>query len=158
MSNQPRTLAGARVLVGVGGGIAAYKTAHLVRGLVGEGAEVRVVPTPASLEFVGAATWEALSHHRVLTSVFEDVDEVAHVRHGQEADLVVVAPATADLLARLRIGRADDMLTASALSPAPRSSSPPRCTPRCGSTPRPARTSPCCVSAARPCSTPPSAA
>ena len=115
MSNQPRTLAGARVLVGVGGGIAAYKTAHLVRGLVGEGAEVRVVPTPASLEFVGAATWEALSHHRVLTSVFEDVDEVAHVRHGQEADLVVVAPATADLLARLRIGRADDMLTASAL-------------------------------------------
>ncbi|MBB5831560.1 bifunctional phosphopantothenoylcysteine decarboxylase/phosphopantothenate--cysteine ligase CoaBC [Brachybacterium aquaticum] len=115
MSTPQRTLAGARVLVGVGGGIAAYKTAHLVRGLVGEGAEVRVVPTPASLEFVGAATWEALSHHPVLTSVFEDVDEVAHVRHGQEADLLVIAPATADLLARLRIGRADDMLTASAL-------------------------------------------
>jgi phosphopantothenoylcysteine decarboxylase/phosphopantothenate--cysteine ligase len=115
MSIEQRTLAGARVLVGVGGGIAAYKTAHLVRGLVGEGAEVRVVPTPASLEFVGTATWEALSHHRVLTSVFEDVDEVAHVRHGQEADLLVIAPATADLLARLRIGRADDMLTASAL-------------------------------------------
>lgn len=115
MSSQPRTLAGARVLVGVGGGIAAYKTAHLVRGLVGEGAEVRVVPTPASLEFVGAATWEALSHHPVLTSVFEDVDEVAHVRHGQQADLTVIAPATADLLARMRMGRADDMLTASLL-------------------------------------------
>ena len=115
MSSQPRTLAGARVLVGVGGGIAAYKTAHLVRGLVGEGAEVRVVPTPASLEFVGSSTWEALSHHSVLTSVFEDVDEVAHVRHGQQADLTVIAPATADLLARMRMGRADDMLTASLL-------------------------------------------
>lgn len=115
MSSQPRTLAGARVLVGVGGGIAAYKTAHLVRGLVGEGAEVRVVPTPASLEFVGGATWEALSHHPVLTSVFEDVDEVAHVRHGQQADLTVIAPGTADLLARMRMGRADDMLTASLL-------------------------------------------
>src|SRR5690606_30317243 len=67
------------------------------------------------LEFVGKATWEALSHHRVLTSVFEDVDEVAHVRHGQQADLVVIAPATADLLARMRIGRADDRLTASVL-------------------------------------------
>ncbi|MCZ4327699.1 bifunctional phosphopantothenoylcysteine decarboxylase/phosphopantothenate--cysteine ligase CoaBC [Brachybacterium paraconglomeratum] len=115
MSSQPRTLAGARVLVGVGGGIAAYKTAHLVRGLVGAGAEVRVVPTPASLEFVGSSTWEALSHHPVLTSVFEDVDEVAHVRHGQQADLTVIAPATADLLARMRMGRADDMLTASLL-------------------------------------------
>lgn len=115
MSSQLRTLAGARVLVGVGGGIAAYKTAHLVRGLVGEGAEVRVVPTPASLEFVGSSTWEALSHHPVLTSVFEDVDEVAHVRHGQQADLTVIAPATADLLARMRMGRADDMLTASLL-------------------------------------------
>ncbi|MDN5898535.1 MAG: bifunctional phosphopantothenoylcysteine decarboxylase/phosphopantothenate--cysteine ligase CoaBC [Brachybacterium sp.] len=115
MSSQLRTLAGARVLVGVGGGIAAYKTAHLVRGLVGDGADVRVVPTTASLEFVGAATWEALSHHPVLTSVFEDVEEVAHVRLGQQADLVVIAPATADLLARLRIGRADDLLTASAL-------------------------------------------
>lgn len=115
MNSLPRSLQGARVLVGVGGGIAAYKTAHLVRGLVGEGAEVRVVPTAASLEFVGKATWEALSHHRVLTSVFEDVDEVAHVRHGQQADLVVIAPATADLLARMRIGRADDMLTASVL-------------------------------------------
>lgn len=108
-------LQGARVLVGVGGGIAAYKVAHIVRGLVASGAQVRVVPTSSSLEFVGRATWEALSGHPVLTSVFEHVDEVAHVRHGQEADLLVIAPATADLLARLRVGRADDMLTASAL-------------------------------------------
>ncbi|ASK66959.1 phosphopantothenoylcysteine decarboxylase [Brachybacterium avium] len=115
MSSELRTFDGARVLVGVGGGIAAYKTAHLVRGLVGDGADVRVIPTTASLEFIGAATWEALSHHPVLTSVFEDVDEVAHVRLGQEAELMVIAPATADLLARLRIGRADDLLTASAL-------------------------------------------
>ncbi|MGP5625855.1 bifunctional phosphopantothenoylcysteine decarboxylase/phosphopantothenate--cysteine ligase CoaBC [Brachybacterium alimentarium] len=115
MSPSQRTLDGARVLVGVGGGIAAYKTAHLVRGLVGEGADVRVVPTASSLHFVGAATWEALSGHPVLTSVFEDVDEVAHVRFGQEADFVVIAPATADLLARMRSGRADDMLTASVL-------------------------------------------
>ncbi|MFC0674852.1 bifunctional phosphopantothenoylcysteine decarboxylase/phosphopantothenate--cysteine ligase CoaBC [Brachybacterium hainanense] len=111
----PTTLAGARVIVGVGGGIAAYKAAHLVRGLVASGAEVRVVPTASSLEFVGAATWEALSHQRVLTSVFEDVEQVAHVRLGQEADLVVVVPATADLLARVRMGRADDLLAATLL-------------------------------------------
>ena len=115
MTILPRPLAGARVLIGVGGGIAAYKTAHLVRGLGGVGADVRVLPTAAALAFVGAATGEALSHHPVLTSVFEDVDEVAHVRFGQEADLVVIAPATADLLARMRIGRADDLLTASLL-------------------------------------------
>jgi len=108
-------LAGVRAVLGVGGGIAAYKAAHVVRGLVASGAEVRVIPTPASLAFVGAATWEALSHRDVLTSVFEHVDEVAHVRVGQDAELVVIAPATADLLARLRLGRADDMLTATAL-------------------------------------------
>jgi len=115
MSTTSRPLDGARVLVGVGGGIAAYKIAHLVRGLVAEGADVRVLPTEASLEFVGPATWEALSHHPVLTSVFEDIDQVAHVRMGQEADLMVIAPATADLLARQRMGRADDLLTASLL-------------------------------------------
>ncbi len=67
MSSEQRTLRGARVLVGVGGGIAAYKVAHLVRGLIEEGADVRVVPTSSSLQFVGAATWEALSHHPVRT-------------------------------------------------------------------------------------------
>lgn len=108
-------LQGRSVVVGVSGGIAAYKAAHVVRGLVASGAEVRVIPTPSSLAFVGAATWEALSHHRVLTSVLEDVEQVAHVRRGQEADLVVVVPATADLMARARIGRADDLLTATLL-------------------------------------------
>lgn len=111
---------GARVLLGVSGGIAAYKAAHVVRGLVASGAEVRVVPTASSLEFVGAATWEALSHHPVTTTVFEDVDEVAHVRLGQEADLVLVVPATADLLARVRAGRADDLLSATLLMAGPR--------------------------------------
>ncbi|WP_152353055.1 bifunctional phosphopantothenoylcysteine decarboxylase/phosphopantothenate--cysteine ligase CoaBC [Brachybacterium subflavum] len=111
---------GARVLLGVSGGIAAYKAAHVVRGLVASGADVRVVPTASSLEFVGAATWEALSHHPVTTSVFEDVDEVAHVRLGQEADLVLVVPATADLLARIRGGRADDLLSATLLMAGPR--------------------------------------
>ncbi|MBK0329924.1 bifunctional phosphopantothenoylcysteine decarboxylase/phosphopantothenate--cysteine ligase CoaBC [Brachybacterium sp. MASK1Z-5] len=111
---------GARVLLGVSGGIAAYKAAHVVRGLVASGADLRVVPTASSLEFVGAATWEALSHHPVTTSVFEDVDEVAHVRLGQEADLVLVVPATADLLARVRGGRADDLLSATLLMAGPR--------------------------------------
>jgi phosphopantothenoylcysteine decarboxylase/phosphopantothenate--cysteine ligase len=106
---------GARVLVGVGGGIAAYKAAHVVRGLVASGADVRVLPTENSLRFVGSATWEALSGHPVLTSVFEDVDRVAHVRLGKDADLVLVVPATADLLARARAGRADDLLTATLL-------------------------------------------
>ncbi|GAB2544283.1 bifunctional phosphopantothenoylcysteine decarboxylase/phosphopantothenate--cysteine ligase CoaBC [Brachybacterium huguangmaarense] len=115
MTSAPQALDGARVVLGVGGGIAAYKAAHIVRGLVASGASVRVIPTASALRFVGAPTWEALSHERVLTDVFEDVDEVAHVRIGQEADLVVIAPATADLLARLRMGRADDMLTATAL-------------------------------------------
>lgn len=115
MTRTVRELDGARVLLGVSGGIAAYKAAHLVRVLVASGADVHVVPTEASLRFVGTATWEALSHNPVRTGVFEDVDRVAHVAIGQRADLVVVAPATADLLARVRMGRADDLLTASLL-------------------------------------------
>lgn len=114
--SQPRTsLQGARVLLGVSGGIAAYKAAHVLRGLLAAGADVQVVPTEASLAFVGRATWEALSHRPVLTSVFDDVDHVAHVELGQQADLVAVVPATADLMARARAGRADDLLTASLL-------------------------------------------
>ncbi len=104
-----------RVLLGVGGGIAAYKAAVLLRLLTESGHDVRVVPTRAALEFVGAATWEALSGHRVTTDVFDDVPGVEHVRLGQTADLVVVAPATADLLARAAAGIADDLLTASLL-------------------------------------------
>lgn len=105
-----------RIVVGVAGGIAAYKSAHLVRLLKESGHEVRVIPTNTSLEFIGKATWEALSGNPVYTRVFEGTDEVMHVRLGREADLVVVAPATADLLARAVIGRADDMLTATLLT------------------------------------------
>lgn len=104
-----------RILLGVGGGIAAYKSAALLRLLGEAGHDVRVVPTTAALEFVGRATWEALSGHPVTTDVFDDVPGVAHVRLGQTADLVVVAPATADLLARAAAGLADDLLTASLL-------------------------------------------
>ena len=104
-----------RILLGVCGGIAAYKSAGLLRLFTEAGHDVRVVPTRSSLEFVGRATWEALSGHPVTTGVFDDVPAVEHVRLGQSADLVVVAPATADLLARAAAGRADDLLTASLL-------------------------------------------
>ncbi len=110
------TRARKRILVGVGGGIAAYKVCSVIRHFTEAGHDVHVVPTAAALRFVGAATFEALSGHPVATTVFENVDEVAHVRLGQEADLVVVAPATADLLARAAGGRADDLLTASLLT------------------------------------------
>ncbi|BBY66550.1 bifunctional phosphopantothenoylcysteine decarboxylase/phosphopantothenate--cysteine ligase CoaBC [Mycolicibacterium helvum] len=105
-----------RIIVGVAGGIAAYKACSVVRQLSEAGHDVRVVPTESALRFVGAATFEALSGHPVRTGVFSDVDEVPHVRLGQEADLVVVAPATADLLARAVAGRADDLLTATLLT------------------------------------------
>lgn len=105
-----------RILLGVGAGIAAYKSALLLRLLTESGHEVRVVPTRASLAFVGTATWEALSGRPVTTDVFENVPEVEHVRLGKEAELVVVAPATADLLARAATGRADDLLTAALLT------------------------------------------
>jgi len=104
-----------RIVLGVAGGIAAYKAVLLLRLLREDGHAVRVVPTRAALEFVGRPTWEALSGEPVSTEVFEHVDEVAHVRIGQEADLVVVAPATADLLARAAAGMADDLLTATLL-------------------------------------------
>ncbi|WP_161976277.1 bifunctional phosphopantothenoylcysteine decarboxylase/phosphopantothenate--cysteine ligase CoaBC [Mycolicibacterium sp. CH28] len=105
-----------RIIVGVAGGIAAYKACSVVRQLSEAGHDVRVVPTESALRFVGAATFEALSGHPVRTGVFEDVNQVPHVRLGQEADLVVVAPATADLLARAVAGRADDLLTATLLT------------------------------------------
>ncbi|WP_345770534.1 bifunctional phosphopantothenoylcysteine decarboxylase/phosphopantothenate--cysteine ligase CoaBC [Blastococcus saxobsidens] len=105
-----------RIVLGVSGGVAAYKAALLLRALTEGGHDVRVVPTPGALHFVGAATFEALSGHPVTTDVWSDVPEVAHVRIGQEADLVVVAPATADLLARAAMGRADDLLTATLLT------------------------------------------
>ena len=101
-----------RVVLGVSGGIAAYKACELLRLLTESGHQVRVVPTIAALNFVGAATWAALSGQPVSASAFDDVHEVPHVRLGQEADLVVVAPATADLMARAAAGMSDDLLTA----------------------------------------------
>ncbi|MFF5568894.1 bifunctional phosphopantothenoylcysteine decarboxylase/phosphopantothenate--cysteine ligase CoaBC [Streptomyces sp. NPDC012623] len=100
-----------RVVLGVAGGIAAYKACELLRRLTESGHDVRVVPTASALHFVGAATWSALSGHPVSTEVWSDVHEVPHVRIGQSADLVVVAPATADLLAKAAHGLADDLLT-----------------------------------------------
>lgn len=105
-----------RIVVGVAGGIAAYKACALIRSFTESGHDVRVVPTESALEFVGRATFEALSGNPVNTGVFADVPEVPHVRLGQEADLVVVAPATADLMARAVAGRADDLLTATLLT------------------------------------------
>src|ERR1700676_5330776 len=101
-----------RVVLGVGAGIAAYKACELLRRLTESGHQVRVVPTPDSLRFVGAATWAALSGQPVTSSAWDDVHEVPHVRLGQDADLVLVAPATADLLGRAAAGRADALLTA----------------------------------------------
>ena len=105
-----------RIIVGVAGGIAAYKACSLIRQLTEAGHDVRVVPTESALRFVGSATFEALSGHPVHTGVFENVPDVPHVRLGQEADLVVVAPATADLLARAAAGRGDDLLAATLLT------------------------------------------
>jgi len=99
------------VILGVGGGIAAYKSCDLLRRLQDEGFAVTVIPTPSSLNFVGAATWEALSGRPVTTTVWERVDEVRHVRLGKETDFNIIAPATADLIARIAHGRADDLLT-----------------------------------------------
>lgn len=100
-----------KVVLGVSGGIAAYKACELLRRLTESGHDVRVVPTAASLNFVGEATWAALSGNPASTEVWESVHEVPHVRIGQSADLVVVAPATADMLAKAAHGLADDLLT-----------------------------------------------
>jgi len=100
-----------RIVLGVGGGIAAYKVASLLRLFTEAGHDVTVIPTEASTRFIGTATWEALSGNPVSNSVFDDVHMVNHVRLGHEADLVVVAPATADLLAKAATGQAGDLLT-----------------------------------------------
>ncbi len=100
-----------RIVLGVAGGIAAYKACELVRRFTESGHDVTVVPTAAALRFVGVATWSALSGKPVSAEVWESVHEVPHVRIGQQADLVVVAPATADLIARAAHGLADDLLT-----------------------------------------------
>ncbi|WP_035843123.1 bifunctional phosphopantothenoylcysteine decarboxylase/phosphopantothenate--cysteine ligase CoaBC [Kitasatospora azatica] len=103
--NQPR------VVLGVSGGIAAYKACELLRRFTESGHQVTVVPTAAALHFVGEATWAALSGRPAAVETWERVHEVPHVRIGQQADLVVVAPATADLMAKAAHGLADDLLT-----------------------------------------------
>ena len=100
-----------RVILGVAGGIAAYKAVELLRLLTEAGHQVTVVPTESALKFVGAATWSALSHQPVASDVWTDADQVPHVRLGREADLVLVAPATADLIARMAGGLANDLAT-----------------------------------------------
>ena len=102
---------GREVILGVGGGIAAYKSCDLLRRLKDHGYAVTVVPTPSSLNFVGAATWEALSGRKVTSEVFESVEEVRHVSLAKKANFIIIAPATADLIARMSAGRADDLLT-----------------------------------------------
>ena len=104
------------IVLGVAGGIAAYKACNVLRLLREQGHSVKVVPTANALKFVGAATFEALSGQPVSTDVFDDVDTVAHVAIGRGADLVIVAPATADLLSRARTGSAGDLLTATLLT------------------------------------------
>ena len=99
------------VILGVGGGIAAYKSCELLRRLQDRGYAITVVPTPSSLIFVGAATWEALSGRPVTTQVWERVDEVRHISLASSAGALIIAPATADLIARIASGRADDLLT-----------------------------------------------
>ena len=105
------TLQGREVILGVGGGIAAYKSCELLRRLQDRGYVITVVPTPASLNFVGTATWEALSARPVNTQVWENVHTVPHIALAERADFFLIAPATADLIARLAMGRADDLLT-----------------------------------------------
>ncbi|WP_037606425.1 bifunctional phosphopantothenoylcysteine decarboxylase/phosphopantothenate--cysteine ligase CoaBC [Streptacidiphilus rugosus] len=104
-------MSGKNVVLGVSGGIAAYKACELLRRFSESGHRVRVVPTASALHFVGEATWAALSGQPATTEVWESVDEVPHVRIGQHADLLVVAPATADILAKAAHGLADDLLT-----------------------------------------------
>ena len=98
------------IVVGVTGGIAAYKAVSVVRLLIGDGHNVHVVPTQDALRFVGLPTWEAISRNRVTASVHEDVPQVRHVALGQAAELIIVAPATANTLASMAAGLADDLL------------------------------------------------
>lgn len=102
---------GREVILGVGGGIAAYKSCDLLRRLRDLGFGVTVVPTPSSLNFVGSATWEALSGRKVTSEVFESVEEVRHISLAKNSQFIIIAPATADLIARITAGRADDLLT-----------------------------------------------
>lgn len=116
MGSQSATVPSRRIVIGIGAGIAAYKIPYLARRLIRDGHDVRIIPTPASLQFVGSSTWSALSGHPVHSSVFEADAGVDHVEAARQAELIVIAPATADLIARLRAGMADDLLTTTVLA------------------------------------------
>jgi len=107
---------GREIVLGIGAGIAAYKSCDLLRRLQDHGFLVTVIPTPSSLHFVGKATWEALSGRTVNTDVWENIPAVPHVALGAKADFLIIAPATADLIARIAVGRADDLLTNTVLT------------------------------------------
>lgn len=107
---------GRELILGVSAGIAAYKSCELLRRLQDHGFLVTVIPTESSLNFVGKATWEALSGRPVSTSVWENIDSVSHVSLGDKADFLLIAPATADVIARLAQGRADDLLSTTVLA------------------------------------------
>src|SRR5690606_2635417 len=109
-TEKPGRLVCMNIVVGVTGGIAAYKTVGLVRLLVKAGHEVTVIPTEDALRFVGQPTWEAISRNTVTTSVHDDVARVRHVALGQATELVIVAPATANTIAKMTAGLADDLL------------------------------------------------
>ena len=109
---------GREVVLGVSAGIAAYKSCELLRRLQDSGFCVTVIPTESSLNFVGKSTWEALSGRPVATTVWENADSVSHVSLAERSDLIIVAPATADVIARIAHGRADDLLTTTVLASA----------------------------------------
>jgi phosphopantothenoylcysteine decarboxylase/phosphopantothenate--cysteine ligase len=124
------------VVLGVAAGIAAYKSVEICRRLVDAGVHVAPVLTERATRFVGRATFDALGSEPTQMTVWDEASPIPHTRLGQKADLIVVAPATADLLARYAAGLADDLLTTTLLArPAPWWCARP-CTPRCGSTPR----------------------
>ena len=105
-----------KIILGVSGGIAAYKSAELLRRLQDRGFDISVVPTQASLNFVGVATWEGLSGNPVQSDLWQNISQVPHVNLAKNSDAILIAPATADLIAKLAIGRADDLLTTTVLS------------------------------------------
>ena len=121
-----------KIILGVSGGIAAYKSAELLRRLQDRGFEITVIPTAASLNFVGIATWEGLSGKPVQSDLWQNISQVPHVNLAKNNDAILIAPATADLIAKLAMGRADDLLTTTVLSSdAPRFLSQP-CIRICG--------------------------
>ena len=102
---------GRKLILGVGGGISAYKSCDLIRRLQDNGFVITVVPTKSSLNFVGEATWSALSGNKVYVDLWQDVEEVPHISLAKNSDAIIIAPCTADLIARIAQGRADDLLT-----------------------------------------------